>query len=342
MARTHYRAFQAIGGGKLELVERMIEEPQSGMVRVAVEACGVCHTDTMTVEGEFPGLTYPRVPGHEAVGRIDAIGPGVEDRTIGQRVGVGFPTGRCGICPRCRRGDFVNCVNQRITGFDVDGGYAEMMMANQHALVSIPDELGSVDAAPLQCAGVTTFNALRKSIARAGDLVAILGIGGLGHLAVQFARHMGFRTVAIDVGADRKDAAIALGAQLYIDSSATDPAAALTEMGGANVIVATASKPSIFGGLVKGLIPRGQMILVGAGPEPVTLDVADMLFGERKIAGTANGSPIEVEDTLNFSVLEDIRAKIEPMPFERAPEAYAKMLAGLARFRIVLDMTATG
>lgn len=220
MAAATYRAYQALGGGRLELVDRPVEAPAAGMVRVAVEACGVCHTDVLTVEGGFPGMTYPRVPGHEAVGRVDALGAGVTRWKLGQRVGVGFLAGRCGECPSCRRGDFVNCANQAITGLHLDGGYAEMMVASQHALVAIPDALQSADAAPLQCAGVTTFNALRKSVAKPGDLVAVQGVGGLGHLAIQFADHMGFRTVAIARGADKKELALSLGADHYIDSAA--------------------------------------------------------------------------------------------------------------------------
>ncbi|NVN09643.1 alcohol dehydrogenase [Nguyenibacter vanlangensis] len=342
MGSTTYKAFQAVGGGKLELVEKAIEPPAPGMVRVAVEACGVCHTDAVTVEGGFPGLSYPRVPGHEAVGRIDAIGEGVARWTIGQRVGVGFLAGRCGVCPSCRRGDFVNCSNQAITGIHLDGGYAEIMTASQHALVAIPDALQSVDAAPLQCAGVTTFNALRKSGATAGDLVAIQGVGGLGHLAIQFARHMGFQTVAIARGAGKKDLALSLGAHRYIDSEAEDPAATLRELGGASVIVATASNPATFGPLLGGLAAKGQLIVVGAGAEPIQFGVVDLLFGERSIAGRNTGTPIEIEEALNFSLFQDVRATIERVPFERAPEAYAKMLANEARFRMVLEMTQAG
>jgi D-arabinose 1-dehydrogenase-like Zn-dependent alcohol dehydrogenase len=298
MAAATYRAFQAVGGGRLELVDRPVEAPAAGMVRVAVEACGVCHTDALTVEGGFPGMTYPRVPGHEAVGRVDALGAGVTRWKLGQRVGVGFLAGRCGECVSCRRGDFVNCTNQTITGVHLDGGYAEMMVASAHALVAIPDALQSADAAPLQCAGVTTFNALRKSAARPGELVAVQGVGGLGHLAIQFAR-----------------------------------------LGGASVIVATASNPATFGPLLRGLGPKGQLIVVGAGPEPMTMGVSDLLFGEHSVAGQNTGSPIEIEDTLNFSLLQNIRARIERVPFERTPDAYARMLANQARFRMVIEMT---
>jgi D-arabinose 1-dehydrogenase-like Zn-dependent alcohol dehydrogenase len=339
MGAATYRACQAVGGGKLEFVDRPVEEPAAGMVRVAVEACGICHSDALTVEGGFPGLNYPRVPGHEAVGRIDALGAGVTRWQPGQRVGVGFLAGRCGECSSCRRGDFVNCFNQAITGIHLDGGYAQMMVASQHALVAIPDALLSVDAAPLQCAGVTTFNALRKSAANPGELVAIQGVGGVGHLAIQFANHMGFRTAAIARGAGKKDLALSLGAHHYVDSAAADPAATLRELGGASVIVATASNPATFGALLGGLGPRGQLIVVGAGPEPMTVDVSNLLFGEHSVAGQNTGTPIEIEDALNFSLLQNIRARIEKVPFERAPDGYARMLANEARFRMVIEMT---
>jgi len=338
MAMATYRAFQAVGGGKLELVDRPLEPPAPGMVRVAVEACGVCHTDVLTVEGGFPGVNYPRVPGHEAVGRVDAVGEGVARWSPGQRVGVGFLAGRCGKCPSCRRGDFVNCTNQLITGIHLDGGYAEMMLASEHALVAIPESLHSAEAAPLQCAGVTTFNALRKSMARPGELVAIQGLGGLGHLAVQFARHMGFRTAAIARGPDKRDLALSLGAHHYVDSEAEDPARRLRELGGASVVVATAANPGTFGPLLGGLGPNGQLVVVGAGLEPMQVKVADLLFGERSIAGINTGTPVEIEDALNFSLLQDVRAMIETVPFERAPEAYARMLANKARFRMVIEM----
>jgi D-arabinose 1-dehydrogenase-like Zn-dependent alcohol dehydrogenase len=338
MAAT-YRAYQAVGRGKLELVDRPVAELAAGMVRVAVEACGVCHTDTLTVEGGFPGLNYPRVPGHEAVGRVDALGAGVTRWKLGQRVGVGFLAGRCGECPACQRGDFVNCLNQAITGIHLDGGYAEMMVASQHALVAIPDALASADAAPLQCAGVTTFNALRRSAAKPGELVAVQGVGGLGHLAIQFASHMGFRTAAIARGAGKRDLALSLGAHHYIDSAAADPAAGLRELGGASVIVTTASNPATFGPLLGGLGPRGQLMVVGAGLEPMTIGVSDLLFGERSIAGQNTGTPIEIEDALNFSLLRNVRATIERVPFERTPDAYARMLANEARFRMVIEMT---
>lgn len=336
MAAATYRAFQCTGAGTLELVERPVETPGSGMVRVAVEACGICHTDVLTMEGGFPGLNYPRVPGHEAVGRVDAVGEGVERWSVGQRVGIGFLAGRCGVCDSCRRGDFVNCQRQPITGIHLDGGYAEMLIASEHGLVSIPDQLRSAEAAPLLCAGVTTFNALRKSLARPGDLVAIQGIGGLGHLAIQFAARMGFRTVAIARGGAKRDLALSLGAHLYLDSAKGDVADALRAEGGASVIVATASNPATFGPLLPGLRPHGQLVVVGAGPQPIEASVADLLFGERSIAGINTGTPVEIEDTLDFSLMQEVHALVEKVPFEQAPQAYAKMLANEARFRMVI------
>lgn len=338
MGRTTYRAYQAIGGGKLELVERPVEPPPAGAVRIAVEACGVCHTDVLTIEGGFPGLVHPRVPGHEAVGRIDALGDGVARWAVGDRVGVGFLAGRCGVCLSCRRGDFVNCTNQGLTGIHRDGGYAEMMIASEHALAAIPDDLSATDAAPLQCAGVTTFNGLRKSIARPGALIAVQGVGGLGHLAVQYARNMGFRTAAIARGASKRALALSLGAHHYVDSAAEDPAAALQALGGAAVIVATASDPATFGPLLGGLAPRGQLIVVGAGQNPMSFHVGALLFGERTITGTNTGSPLDIEDALRFSLQQEVRAMIETVPFADAPAAYARMLANEARFRMVLEM----
>ncbi|WP_095987380.1 alcohol dehydrogenase [Cystobacter fuscus] len=337
MSAATYRAVQALGGGRLELVERPLPRPGPGQVLLTVEACGICHTDALTVEGGFPGLEYPRVPGHEVVGHIAAVGERVAARwKVGQRVGVGFLSGRCGECESCRRGDFVNCASQPLTGIHFDGGYAEAMIADQHGLVAIPEEFSAVDAAPLLCAGVTTFNALRKSPARQGDLVVIQGIGGLGHLGIQFARHMGYRTVAIARGAGKKAMALELGAHHYIDSAAEDPAKALQALGGASVIVATASSPASMGPLLGGLKSQGRLVIVGAGAEPLQVPVTELLFGERSISGSNTGSPVEAEDMLNFSLLRDIRARIETLPLARAAEGYAKMMRNEARFRMVL------
>lgn len=334
--KNTYTAVQVTKPGQFDMVERDLVAPAAGQVRIRVEACGVCHTDALTVEGGIEGLAYPRVPGHEVVGRIEAVGEGVFPWRMGQRVGVGFMAGPCGHCEPCRRGQFINCQNQRITGIHHDGGYAETMIAGQSGLVSVPDVLGSAEAAPLLCAGVTTFNALRKSPAKPGELVAIQGIGGLGHLAIQFARHMGFRTAAIARGADKAEAAKTLGAHHYIDSQTEDPAKELQALGGARVILTTITAPSAMAPLLAGLGPEGQLIVLGAGSEPLPVPVSALLFGQHAVVGSNTGSTIENEDNLRFSVLQDIRAQIETMPLRQAPEAYARMMRGEARFRMVL------
>jgi D-arabinose 1-dehydrogenase-like Zn-dependent alcohol dehydrogenase len=336
MSTDTYRAVQVSKPGKLELVNRAVKAPPAGKVRIRVEACGVCHTDSFTVEGGFPGLTFPRVPGHEVVGKIDALGEGVSGWKVGQRVGVGLLGGQCGRCESCRRGDFVTCPNQPMSGASQDGGYAEMMIADERGLAAIPDELASADAAPLLCAGVTTFNALRNSPARPGDLVAVQGIGGLGHLGVQYARRMGFRVAAIARGAEKAPLARELGAHHYIDSRSEDPVAALQALGGARVILATASDSKSMSPLFGGLAPRGRMIVVGASSDPIEVNSLQMLFGSRSMDGAWVGSAIDSEDTLAFSILQDIRPKIETMPLEAAAEAYGKMLRNEARFRMVL------
>jgi propanol-preferring alcohol dehydrogenase len=332
-----YRAVQAVGPGKLELTRKPLVDPQAGYVRIRVEACGVCHTDATTVEGVFP-IAWPRVPGHEAVGVIDRLGAGVEGRAVGQRVGVGFLGGSCGRCDPCRGGDLVNCRNQEFTGVQQDGGYAEVLIARASGLMSIPADLSSVDAAPLLCAGLTTFSALRNGPAKAGDLVAVLGIGGLGHLAVQYARHMGFEVVAIGRGADKEAFAGKLGAHHYIDSMSVDPGQALQELGGAALLVATASAGKAVAQVLKGLRPRGRVIALGATPDPIEVSTSDLLFGNRSIEGALTGDPATGDATLKFSVLTGIAAMIETMPLEQAPEAYARMMAGKARFRMVLTM----
>jgi alcohol dehydrogenase, propanol-preferring len=306
-------------------------------VRIRVKACGVCHSDSGTVEGLFP-IKWPRVPGHEAVGRIDALGLGVQGWTVGQRVGVGFLGGPCGYCEFCRNGDLVNCRNQEFTGIHHDGGYAEVMLAKASGLISIPDGLSSVDAAPLLCAGLTTFNALRNSPAKAGDLVAILGIGGLGHLGVQYARCMGFEVAAIGRGSESAELAKKLGAHHYIDSAAGDPAAALQALGGAKVILITASGGNTVATTFKGLRPGGVSIDVGVGPEPIQVTSMDLIFGERKLAGSLTGNAATGDATLRFSGLSGIAAMIETVPLDQAAAAYAKMMAGQARFRMVLVM----
>ena len=332
-----YRAVHATGPGRLELTEKTLVAPSAGHVRIRVEACGVCHSDAGTVEGLFP-IEWPRVPGHEAVGRIDALGDGVVGWAVGQRVGVGFLGGSCGHCEFCRSGDLVNCRNQEFTGIQHDGGYAEVLIAKSSGLVSIPDDLSSADAAPLLCAGLTTFSALRNSSAKAGDLVAVLGIGGLGHLGVQYARHMGFEVAAIGRGPDKDGLAEKLGAHHYIDSMAADPAAALQALGGATLVIATASAGKAVADTVKGLRPRGHVIALGATAEPIQISASDLLFGSRVVEGALTGDPATADATLRFSTLTGVAAMIETMPLERAPEAYAKMMAGKARFRLVLTM----
>ena len=330
-----YKAVEVSAPGTLRLVERPVVEPSASQVRIRVEASGVCHSDAATVSGSFPGLKLPRVPGHEVVGRIDAVGKGVARWKIGQRVGVGFFAGEDGVCDSCRRGDFVNCSNPVIPGVTVDGGYAEMMIAEARGLASIPDELDSVEAAPLLCAGITTYNALRKAGLHGGDLVAVHGIGGLGHLAIQFARKMGLKTVALGRGPDKEEHAKHLGAHEYIDATRDDAAAALQRMGGARAIVGTAPSGSI-GQLVAGLAPRGKLIVVGVGDEPIQLNPVSLIFGERSVSGSLVGTPIEIEEALAFSTLAKVRPMVETFPLEKAADAYARMMQGKARFRIVL------
>jgi alcohol dehydrogenase, propanol-preferring len=337
---TTYRAVQAIAPGTLELTNKPLVDPAPGQVRIRVEACGVCHSDAATVEGVFP-IEWPRVPGHEAVGIIDKVGAGVEGWSAGQRVGVGFLGGSCGRCEPCRGGDLVNCRNQDFTGIQHDGGYAEILLARASGLVSVPDDLSSVDAAPLLCAGLTTFSALRNSQAKAGDLVAILGIGGLGHLGVQYARHMGFEVVAIGRGDANRELARRLGAHHYIDSTANDIGQALQALGGATLVVTTASGGKTASQAIKGLKPRGRIIVLGASPDPVEASTSDLLFGGRSVEGALTGDPATGDATLRFSVLAGVSAMIETMPLERAAEAYAKMMRGQARFRMVLTMDAS-
>jgi len=332
-----YRAVHAVGPGRLELTKRTFQTPGPGKVRIRVEACGVCHSDSATVEALFP-IEWPRVPGHEVVGRIDALGSDVQGWAVGQRVGVGFLGGSCGYCEFCRNGDLVNCRNQEYTGIHHDGGYAEVMIAKSSGLMSIPDDLSSVDAAPLLCAGLTTFSALRSAPAKAGDLVAVLGIGGLGHLGVQYARHMGFEVAAIARGGDKVELARKLGAHHYIDSAATDPAEALQALGGAKVVLITASGGKTVAETFKGLRPGGVSILLGVGPEPIEVSGMDLVFGSRKLEGALTGDPATGDATLRFSALSGISAMIETVPLERAADAYAKMMAGKAHFRMVLTI----
>jgi D-arabinose 1-dehydrogenase-like Zn-dependent alcohol dehydrogenase len=336
-AASTYRAVHAVSPGRLELTKKTLQPPGPGQVRIRVEACGVCHSDSGTVEAVFP-IEWPRVPGHEIVGRIDALGPGVEGRVVGQRVGVGFLGGSCGYCEFCRNGDLVNCRNQEYTGIHHDGRYAEVMIAKASGLMSIPDDLSSVAAAPLLCAGLTTFGALRNAPAKAGDLVAVLGIGGLGHLGVQYARQMGFAVAAIARGADNAELARKLGAHHYIDSAATDPAGALRALGGAKVVLITASGGKTVAKTFKGLRPGGVSIVLGVGPEPIEVSGVDLVFGSRKLQGARTRDPATGDATLRFSALSGVSAMIETVPLEQAADVYAKMMAGKARFRMVLTM----
>src|SRR4030081_2906665 len=331
-----YKAEEDSAPGTLRVVERSVSEPGAGQVRIRVEACGVFHTDAATVPGTYPGLALPRVPGHEVVGRIEALGSRVSKWKIGQRAGVGFFGGEDGVCEPCRRGDMVNCQNAVIPGVTVDGGYAEVMIAEARGLSSVPDELTSAEAAPLLCAGITTYNALRNAGLRGGDLVAVQGIGGLGHLGVQFARHLGFRTVAIGRGRDKEKLAKDLGAHIYIDTAAEDAAAVLQRMGGARAILATGTSGAAMGSLVFGLAGRRKLIVVGVPQDQIQLNAFPLVFGGRSIHGSLTGTPIDGEDTLAFSVLENIRPVIETLPLEQAAHAYDRMMQGKARFRMVL------
>ena len=323
--------------GPLEMVERDIPEPGAGQVRIKVEACGICHSDAMTKEGLWPGIAYPRVPGHEVAGVIDALGAGVTGWSEGQRVGIGWHGGHCGYCDSCRRGDFVTCqVAPQVPGIAYDGGYAEYMIAPAGALASIPEGLSAVEAGPLMCAGVTTFNPLRNSGALPGDLVAILGIGGLGHLGVQFAAKMGFRTVAIARGMDKEPLARKLGAAFYIDSKAQDPAAELQKLGGAKVVLATVTNGDAMSATLGGLGVNGKLVVLGAAAEPLQVPGIPLLLGRRSILGWPSGNSIDSQDTLAFSALSGVRAMTEVFPLERAAEAYEHMMSGKARFRAVL------
>ncbi len=322
--------------GPFEIVERPIPNPAAGAVRIKVQACGVCHSDALTKDGGYPGLEYPRVPGHEVIGIIDAVGAGVRGWTPGQRVGVGWNGGYCGYCDACRRGNFFACQTaSRVTGVTSDGGYADYMIADATALARVPEELSAVEAAPLMCAGITTFNALRNSGARPGEVVAVLGLGGLGHLAVQFAAKMGFNTVAIARGADKESFARQMGARQYIDSQATDPAGELAKLGGATAILATVTSGEAMHAVIGGLAVNGTLLVIGAVP---TLDASPLVLlrGRSAVKGWYSGTSIDSEDTLKFSAQLGVRSRNEVMPLERVNDAYERMLSGKARFRVVL------
>jgi D-arabinose 1-dehydrogenase-like Zn-dependent alcohol dehydrogenase len=325
-------------GGDFEIVEREIPKPEAGQVRIKVQACGVCHSDLFTKEGAWPGIQYPRVPGHEVAGIVDELGEGVSGWKKGQRVGIGWHGGHDGTCDSCRRGDFRNCQNMKVAGISYDGGYQQYMVAPVEALTAIPDGLSDTEAAPLLCAGITTYNALRHSGAFPGDLVAVLGVGGLGHLGIQFANKFGYKVAAIGRGAENAALAKKLGAHAYIDSKSTNAAEALQKSGGAQVILATAPSSKAMSELIDGLAPNGKLIVVGVEAEPIQVTPAQLVTGSRTIQGWASGTPIDAEDTLRFSELTGVRPMIETYPLDKAAEAYARMLSGKAQFRVVLTM----
>src|SRR5437667_802157 len=325
-------------GGDFERVERPVPDPGRGQVRIKVEACGICHSDLLVKEGYWPGLQYPRVPGHEIAGKVDAVGPDVTQWKPGQRAGVGWHGGHCFICDPCRRGEFIVCQNEKITALSFDGGYAEYMIAPAEAVAAIPDGLPPDEAAPLLCAGITTFNSLRHSGAGPGDLVAVLGLGGLGHLGIQFANKMGYRTVAIGRGKDKEPLALKLGAAEYLDADAVKVADTLNEMGGASVILATAPNSKAMSDLIDGLGVGGKLLVVGASPDPVNVTPIQLIGRRRSIQGWPSGTARDSEETLNFCALSGIRPMVETFPLEQAAAAYDRMLSGKARFRVVLTM----
>jgi len=325
-------------GADFQIVDREIPKPGAGQVRIKVQACGVCHSDVLTKEGLLPGIQYPRVPGHEVVGFIDEVGTGVSEWKKGQRVGVGWHGGHDNTCSECRRGDFGNCKNMQIAGISYDGGYQQYLVAPVEALASVPESLSDAEAAPLLCAGITTFNALRHSGALPSDLVAVQGIGGLGHLGIQFANKFGYKVAAIGRGAENAALAKKLGAHVYIDSQATNAAQELQKLGGAKVIVATAPSSKSMSELIDGLGPNGRLMVVGASFDPIEVTPAQLIFGSHSIQGWASGIPTDSEDTLRFAELTGVRPMIEKYPLEKAADAYARMLSGKAQFRVVLTM----
>jgi len=325
-------------GGDFEIVEREIPKPGPGQVRIKVQACGVCHSDVFAKEGLWPGIQYPRVPGHEVAGIIDELGAEVTGWKKGQRVGVGWYGGRDNTCPECRRGRFLYCHNLKVAGISYDGGYQQYMLAPIEALAAIPDTLSDAEAGPLLCAGVTTFNALRHSGALPGDLVAVQGVGGLGHLGIQFANKFGYKVAAIGRGAESAALANKLGASVYIDSKSTNAAEELQKLGGAQAILATAPNSKAMSELIDGLAPTGKFVVVGISPDPIAVAPLQLITGERSIQGSAVGTPTDSEDTLRFAKLTGVRPMIETYPLEKAGEAYARMMSGNAQFRVVLTM----
>jgi len=325
-------------GADFEIVDREIPEPGAREVRIKVQACGVCHSDVLTKEGIWPGIQYPRIPGHEVAGVVDELGAGVSEWNKGQRVGVGWHGGHDGTCRECRRGDFRNCRNVKVCGINYDGGYQQYMLAPAEALAAIPETLRDVDAAPLLCAGITTYNALRHSGALPGDLVAVQGIGGLGHLGIQFANKFGYKVAAIGRGSENAPLAKKLGASLYIDSQSTNAAEALQKLGGAQVILATAPSSKAMSALIDGLGPNGKLMVIGATFDPIEVTPIQLITGSRTIQGWAAGTPADSEDTLRFAELTGVRPMIETYPLEKAGDAYARMMSGKAQFRVVLTM----
>ena len=325
-------------GADFEIVEREIPQAGTGEVRIRVQACGICHSDVLTKEGLWPGIVYPRVPGHEVAGVIDEVGAGVTQWSKGQRVGVGWHGGQDSTCPACRRGDFANCANLKISGISFDGGYGEYMVVPAEAVAAMPESLDAAEAAPLLCAGITTFNALRHSQALPSDLVAVQGIGGLGHLGIQFAQKLGYKVAAIGRGPENAGLAKKLGASVYIDSTATSVAAELQKLGGARVILATAPSGKAISSLVDGLGMNGRLMVVGAAPDPIEVTPVQLIFGRKSIQGWSSGIPTDSEDTLRFAALTGVRPMIEKYPLARAQEAYARMMSGKAEFRVVLTM----
>jgi alcohol dehydrogenase len=323
-------------GGPFTIVEQDLPEPGPGQVRIRVEACGICHSDAVIVDGYLPGVSFPLVPGHEVAGRIDALGPGVEGWEPGKRAGVGWFGGCCERCVSCRSGDFINCVALQVPGAAYPGGFADALLVPANALVAIPDQVSAVDAAPLMCAGATSFNALRGSNARPGDLVAVLGLGGVGHLAVQYAARMGFETVAVARGTEKQDAARRFGARHYLDSTAGDVAAGLRELGGARVVLATAVSSAAISAGLDGLGPRGQLVVIGAPAESLAVSPPQLIFGSHSVVGHASGTARESEEALAFAALTGIRPQVEAVPLEQVGEAFTRMRDGAARFRMVL------
>ena len=325
-------------GADFQIVEREIPKPDAGHVRIKVQACGVCHSDMFTKEGAWPGIQYPRVPGHEVAGIIDELGEGVSEWKKGQRVGVGWHGGHDGTCLQCRRGDFGNCQNLKIAGISYDGGYQQYMVAPVEALTAIPESLSDAEAAPLLCAGITTYNALRRNGSMPGDLVAVLGVGGLGHLGIQFANKFGYKVAAIGRGSESAALAKKLGASVYIDNKVTNPAEELQKLGGAQLILATAPSSKAMSALIDGLGPNGKLVVVGATMDPIEVTPVQLISGSRTIRGWASGTPTDAEDTLRFAELTGVRPMIETYPLEKAAEAYARMMSGNAQFRVVLTM----